>query len=97
MNVGAAALVVVAWCSWAEPVAWCCPVTMAVWAAWWQGCGVRWRGVFAGVKTYSILGRTGGGVACYLLEGVVVALTGHRVAPGETLTPGSGGGDALAS
>ena len=25
------------------------------------------------------------------------ALTGHRVAPGETLTPGSGGGGALAS
>ena len=43
LDAGAAALVVVARCSWAEPVAWCCPVTMAVWAAWWQGCGVRWR------------------------------------------------------
>ena len=31
---GAAALVVVARCSWAEPVAWCCPLAMAVWAAW---------------------------------------------------------------
>ena len=37
LDAGAVALVVVARCSWAEPVAWCCPVTMAVWAAWWQG------------------------------------------------------------
>ncbi|XBI87330.1 hypothetical protein VPH35_025443 [Triticum aestivum] len=29
-------------CSWAELVAWCCLVTMAVWAAWMPGCGVRW-------------------------------------------------------
>ena len=50
-----------------------------------------------GVKTCSILGRTGGGVARYLLEGAVAALTGHRVAPKETLTLGLGGGGALAS
>ena len=34
LDAGAVALVVVARCSWAEPVAWCCPVAMAVWAAW---------------------------------------------------------------
>ena len=34
MDAGAAALVVVARCSWAEPVAWCCPVAMAVRAVW---------------------------------------------------------------
>lgn len=40
MNAGAAALEVVARLSRAEAVAWCCPVAMAVWAAWSPGAGV---------------------------------------------------------
>ena len=31
---GAAALVVVAWCSWAELVPRCCPAATTVWVAW---------------------------------------------------------------
>ena len=43
LDSGAAALVVVARYSRAEAVAWCCPVAMAVWAAWSPGFGVWWR------------------------------------------------------
>jgi len=50
--------------------------------------------VLAGAKACSIFGQTGGGVARFLLEGVVAALIARRVAPGETLIPGSAGGGA---
>ena len=50
--------------------------------------------MLAGVKTYSIFGRTGGGEERSLLEGIVAALIALRVAPGETLILGSGGGGA---
>ena len=48
--------------------------------------------MLAGVKTYSIFGRTGDSEDCSLLEGVVAAITARRGAPGETLILGSGGG-----
>ena len=93
----AAALVVVARFSWAEPVPWCCPVSMAMWAAWLPGCGVQWRSVLAEVKTCSIFGRTGSGEDRSLLEGVVAAIIARHVAPGKTPILGSGGGGAPVS
>ena len=50
--------------------------------------------MLAGVKTYSIFGRIGDGEDRSLLEGVVAAIIARRVALGETLILGSGGGDA---
>lgn len=41
--------------------------------------------------------RSGGGEARSLLEGVVAAIIARRVAPGETMTLGSGGGGAPVS
>ena len=41
-DAGAADLVVVPLCSWAEPVVRCCPLAMVVWTAWSLGCGVWW-------------------------------------------------------
>ena len=49
----------------------------------------RVGGVVAGAKICSIFGRTSGGVARSLLEGIVAALIARRAAPGETLILGS--------
>lgn len=47
----AVALVVGARGSWTELVLRCCPMAMALWAAWRPGCDDRWR--WCGVRTYA--------------------------------------------